>query len=393
MQNTINFQSKKQFGGNLTTKKSIDEAIAGNKAWPVFKQVRTTPGYWDTAKKDVLAMIQQIGPFTFWLTFSANDLNWVTPIKQVAAHEGTILSDEDIDNMPFLDRVKWINKNPAAVTLYIYDVFRQFVFDFQLKTEVYGKIKDYVIKVEFQQRGTPHIHEFVWIEDAMIYGIHSDQQVCNYIDKYISCSILCEKDDPELYQLVKGCQTHRCLKVKCQKKNSNTCKYDFPRLPSDKTLNSKGHDCEEYISLSPEQKNNISENFSTVKKHLQENGSEYCSLNEFLASINISYHDYITCLIFAFKEPTVIHKRMPNECWINSYNTHSLRLLKSNQDIAFALRMYGCICYLLSYLWVYIRSRALSQLQYQSQSQLRIAAKMKNTILDSNFFSLKSGER
>ena len=32
------------------------------------------------------------------------------------------------------------------------------------------------------------------------------------------------------------------------------------------------------------------------------------------------------------KEPTVIHERKPNECWINSYNSHSLRLLKGIID-------------------------------------------------------------
>ena len=75
-------------------------------------------------------------------------------------------------------------------------------------------------------------------------------------------------------------------------------------------------------------------------------------------SISIQYHDsmkiskemYNLFLLFVFKEPTIIHKRKPNECWINNYNPHTLRLLRSNQDIEFALNMYGCICYLLSYL-------------------------------------------
>ena len=59
---------------------------------------------------------------------------------------------------------------------------------------------------------------------------------------------------------------------------------------------------------------------------------------------------YNCFLKFAFSEPTVIHQRKPNECMINNYNPNTLRLLKSNQDISFALSMYGCICYLLSYL-------------------------------------------
>ena len=67
-----------------------------------------------------------------------------------------------------------INKNPFLVATYINDVFREFVFGFLLKTNVLGKITDYVIKVEFQQRGTPHIHLFLWVEGAPIYGVDSD---------------------------------------------------------------------------------------------------------------------------------------------------------------------------------------------------------------------------
>ena len=34
--------------------------------------------------------------------------------------EGVILTDEQVNEMPYLERIKWINKNPALVTLYIY---------------------------------------------------------------------------------------------------------------------------------------------------------------------------------------------------------------------------------------------------------------------------------
>ena len=54
--------------------------------------------------------------------------------------------------------------------------------------------------------------------------------------------------------------------------------------------------------------------------------------------------------MFGPKQPTVINQRKPNECWINCYNPYTLELLESNQDIAFMLSMYGCLCYLLSYL-------------------------------------------
>ena len=140
LQSSINFQSRKSFGGKLKTQKDLEEATKGNKAWTVFKQNRTTPGYWENAKKDVLAMIQQLGPFSLWFTFSANDLNWVTPVKQVAASEGVNLTDEQVNEMPYLERIKWINRNPALVTLYIYDVLRTLFFDFIIKAEPMGAV-------------------------------------------------------------------------------------------------------------------------------------------------------------------------------------------------------------------------------------------------------------
>ena len=79
-------------------------------------------------------MIQQLGPFTWWCTYSADDWNWVTPIKQVAALEGITFTDEQINNMSFQTKIDWINKNPFLVATYRNDVYRGFVFGFLLKT-------------------------------------------------------------------------------------------------------------------------------------------------------------------------------------------------------------------------------------------------------------------
>ena len=348
LQSSINFQSNKGFAGDLQ-RKGIEEALRSNKAWTVFKQVRTTPGYWDTAKKEVMAMITQRGPFSFFLTFSANDLNWVTPIKLVAAQAGVKLSDEEVKSMPFLERVKWINKNPAAVTIYLYDVFHRLMFEFILKTKVFGKVSDYVVKVEFQQRGTPHIHLILWVEDAPTPGVDSDEKVVEFIDKYITSSIPRNENDP-LYHLVTTCQVHKCLKTKCRSKKKVLCKYGFPRLPSDSTCISKGQDTEEYENLSSALKETINLQFCAVKTALQDKGTEFEKLDDFLGNIDISKEQYELVKTFGHKQPTVINKRKPNECWINCYNPYTLELMESNQDIAFTLSMYGCLCYLLSYL-------------------------------------------
>ena len=96
MQSSINFQAKKSSSANLTDAHQINEAIKSNQAWKAFEKVRTTPGFWEKNKKEVLAMIQQLGPFTFFQTYSANDMHWDACIRLVAAHEGVLLWKHDI---------------------------------------------------------------------------------------------------------------------------------------------------------------------------------------------------------------------------------------------------------------------------------------------------------
>ena len=44
-----------------------------------------------------------------------------------------------------------------------------------------GKIVDWLYRVEYQQRGSPHIHMLIWLENAPTFGIDSDQKVITFI--------------------------------------------------------------------------------------------------------------------------------------------------------------------------------------------------------------------
>ena len=59
-----------------------------------------------------------------------------------------------------------------------------------------GKIADWFNRVEYQQRGSPHIHVLIWLEDAPVYGCNDDNDVTTFIDKIITCKKL--DNDPEL---------------------------------------------------------------------------------------------------------------------------------------------------------------------------------------------------
>ena len=49
-----------------------------------------------------------------------------------------------------------------------------------------GCITDYVIKIKFQMRGSPHAHCLLWVKNAPKIDKDPDDVVCAFIDKYIT---------------------------------------------------------------------------------------------------------------------------------------------------------------------------------------------------------------
>ena len=68
-------------------------------------------------------------------------------------------------------------------------------FDYQVQTFIrqfllshsapLGDVNDWFYRVEFQQRGSPHIHMLIWIRGAPKFGINNDAHVIHSI---ITCS-------------------------------------------------------------------------------------------------------------------------------------------------------------------------------------------------------------
>ena len=99
-----------------------------------------------------------------------------------------------------------------------------------------GKITDYFARVEFQARGSPHLHIFLWITDAPNFeSTENTHLLKEFIDRYISAKIP-DDNSPQLKQLVTAFQihahTHTCQKGKYK---SVTCRFDFPMPVSTNT--------------------------------------------------------------------------------------------------------------------------------------------------------------
>ena len=58
-----------------------------------------------------------------------------------------------------------------------------------------GVVTDYFWRLEYQARGAPHIHMKIWVEKAPIFGVSTNEEVLNFIKKYITCSIPRDRDE------------------------------------------------------------------------------------------------------------------------------------------------------------------------------------------------------
>ena len=103
------------------------------------------------------------------------------------------------------------------------------------KAHPIGSGGDYFYIVEFQQRGSPHIHALFWVDGAPKIASSTEEHVCASIDKFISAQL----PSQDVYDLVLAVQTHSHSGT-CRK-SGKSCRFHFPRPPTNKTIISHPH--------------------------------------------------------------------------------------------------------------------------------------------------------
>lgn len=84
-------------------------------------------------------------------------------------------------------------------------------------------MKDFWWRIEFQNRGSPHLHIVVWFEN---YSTFDTDEGIQLIDKVCSCEL--PPEDSNIHGLVKKCQTHHHMNT-CHNNSSSICRFSFPR--------------------------------------------------------------------------------------------------------------------------------------------------------------------
>jgi hypothetical protein len=76
----------------------------------------------------------------------------------------------------------------------------------------FGKLADYWYRVEFQHRGSPHVHMLLWIENAPQYNKDTTEQVVKYVDSIICCQRNWDDQEMEIWSVYKYTGTHGVAK-------------------------------------------------------------------------------------------------------------------------------------------------------------------------------------
>ena len=176
--------------GQLRNPAVVEWLVRNEQAYKFLKNVRGSPAYWQDQLYDVLAMLCMLGIPTRFLTLSAADLHWPEMIQAVAVQFGKIFTQKDVLKMSIADRSKYLWQNSITGVWMFQHRLEAFFSEYLLSdTHPLGHIIDYVIKIEFQMRGSPHAHCLLWVKDAPKIDKDPDDVVCDFIDKYITAMI------------------------------------------------------------------------------------------------------------------------------------------------------------------------------------------------------------
>ena len=364
----------------LTDHEEVRKLIKRDQGYKFLKQVRGTPAFWEKSKKDLFAMIRQLGIPTFFVTFSAADRRWSEITNAILDHLGRPqMTQEQHENMTWEEHCRIIMENPVIATIMFYNRVKSFIKDvIRSPANPIGEIVDYYYRTEFQQRGWPHIHMVAWVKDAPILDEDSDDEVIEFVDKYISCEMPPETD-VELHEIVSSVQTHSQAHTKSCRKTGKTCRFNFPHPPSNRTFICRGTKLSEaYVQEKNgddnendddnEQTNNSNNNTGEADEEerfeqehakealkqvwnlLSDKERQFDSFEDVLKTANMSQDELEKNLATCTNRQTIYYKRRIQEQWINNYNPHLIRAWNGNMDIQYVMDPYSCVMYIVSYI-------------------------------------------
>ena len=331
--------------GHLKQQGALDRLMHHDEGFKFLKALRGSPPYFEKAKKDLFAMIRQLGPATLFCRFASAETQWIHLLQILGLLvDHRQYTDDELQNQNWEEKCRLIQTDPVTCTGHFDYQVNQFLKNFLLSSaEPLGTISDWFYRVEYQQRGPPHIHMLMWLDGAPEFQVKSDAEVTGFIDNIITCQR--PTDNPELLSLVNR-QVHR-HSHSCHKNTKAECRFNYPQPPMRQTKILYPLDTE-----IPQSKVKIhKDTWKSIKKHLDDmNEGEDITFDQLLLDLSVTEENYLLAVSSSLNAATVFLKRNPNELRINNYNAACLSAWRANMGIQFVLDVYACAVYIVNYI-------------------------------------------
>ena len=237
----INIALRKVFNGTVTAGmlsqsvvETVQSFVGKDKAYRFINTIKGTPAYWKKFLYEVLAMVKQLGLPIVFITLSCADLQWNELLLINAELRGELLSEDSINEMDFFKRCRYLNLNPVSLARHFQYRVEAF-FKVIVLNDPFVTVKYHAIRVEFQVRGSPRIHSFIWIVDAPILTKDNIGEYVAFIDSVVKLYVRDPIKNPDFFKLVTTYQVHSHSKS-CRKYKNEKCRHHFEKFFTDHTI-------------------------------------------------------------------------------------------------------------------------------------------------------------
>ena len=306
-------KGKKITASMLLDKEQSNNIVKLDEGYYIFRTIRNSPAYFEIKKKDVMAMVHQLSIPTIFFSLSAADTKWTNLLISLGKllHNVTY-TKSDIENMTWEEKCTLISSHPAACARYFHNRVQKF-FKYVLHSphSPFGHLEDFFYRIEFQHRGSPHVHGLLWIKGTPKFDVNSDLEVCAYIDSIIACTSNVSEEEQPYVQFQKHHHSKTCYKKFRGKK---VCRFGAPWPPMTHTviLRPLNEDDDE---LNTSEYKIIYDQIQTTLTTMKPESN--ITFDDFLQKLGITEEVYILALRSSIHKPKVLLKREVHDMYIN----------------------------------------------------------------------------
>ena len=344
LRRVVGAKSKKVTAGDLLDEVKRENIEKMNEGYRIFKTVRNSPPYFEQKKKELLGMCRQIGFPTLFFSLSSADTQWPQLIQCLGQLvDGVQYSTDYITTeMTIEKKCQLVAAHPAACSRYFHHRVQKFLLlIIRGPHSPFGKVTDFFYRVEFQKRGSPHIHGFLWVDGAPNCRTATDEEICAYVDKCISCNSNVLPEEEKYIRM----QTHKHSRS-CKRtvNDKAVCRFGAPWPPMRSTQILEPLDDEEEILQALKKKH------AQLIKTMKKMPPDVETFDDWLKFLEIDEGEYIKILRSSLTGKKIFYHRKPSDTRVNPYMKGLLAAWCANHDVQFVLDPYQCVSYICDYM-------------------------------------------